>query len=405
VSQRDAPGPIIAVEGISKTFRIYHNPLDRLREAFGRRRLHHEHVALEDVAFTLAPGEAMAFIGRNGAGKSTLLKIVTGIMLPDTGQVRCNGRITGLLELGAGFDPNLSGLQNIRANATLLGLGAQEIEDSVEEIVAFSELGDFIHSPVRTYSSGMAMRLGFSVAVHARPACFIVDEALSVGDARFQQKCLRRIQEFRQAGGSLLFVSHDLNAVKVLCDRAVVLDRGRIVYQGEPEPACLFYQRLLMQLDPPEDAATDTTRYGQGGVRVRAASLTGAQGQDKRFSCGEEVRLRIELESSIDAQHLSLGIMVRDRLGQDIFGTNTHLQKTPLACKAGESLQVEFHLLLNLGPGSYAITFGLHDRDDYTNDVQDWWNNSLAFEVDYAGDMDFVGVCPLPVQGVHVRSG
>jgi lipopolysaccharide transport system ATP-binding protein len=396
--------PVIAVEGVSKTFHIYHNPLDRLREVFTRRKLHHAHQALHDIAFALAPGEAMAFVGRNGAGKSTLLKIITGIMLPDTGQVRCSGRITGLLELGAGFDSNLSGLQNIRANATLLGLRAHEIEGSVEEIVAFSELGDFIHSPVRTYSSGMAMRLGFSVAIHARPTCFIVDEALSVGDARFQQKCLKKIQDFRKAGGSLLFVSHDLNAVKVLCDRAVVLEGGRIAYQGDPEQACLFYQRLLMQLDPPEDAAVDTARYGQGAVRIRAASLTGAHGQDKRFTCGEEVRLRVELESTIDAQHLSLGIMVRDRLGQDIFGTNTHMQKTTIACKAGEAVQVEFHLLLNLGPGGYAVTFGLHDRDDYTNDVQDWWNNSLGFEVDYAGDMDFVGVCPLPVQGIQVKA-
>ncbi|HSV44947.1 MAG TPA: ABC transporter ATP-binding protein [Ramlibacter sp.] len=401
-----APGPIISVQGLSKTFRIYRNPMDRLREAFSRRSLHHEHQALQDVGFELAAGEAMGIVGRNGAGKSTLLKIITGIMLPDAGQVRCVGRVTGLLELGAGFDTNLSGLQNIRANATLLGLRPHDIEASVDEIVAFSELGDYIHSPVRTYSSGMSMRLGFSVAVHALPACFIVDEALSVGDARFQQKCLKKIQEFRKGGGSLLFVSHDLNAVKVLCDRAVVLEGGRIVYQGEPEQACLHYQRLLMQLDPMEEgeAGAGTARYGQGGVRISAASLTGAQGQDRRFACGEEVRLRIELSSSIEAHNLSLGFMVRDRLGQDIFGTNTHLQKTAIACKAGEVLQVEFTVLLNLGPGGYAITFGLHDRDDYTNDVQDWWNNSLAFEVDYAGDMDFVGVCPLPVQGVQVRA-
>lgn len=402
-----AAGPIISVQGISKTFHVYRNPMDRLRELFTRRKLHHAHVALQDVGFELAAGQAMAIVGRNGAGKSTLLKIITGIMLPDAGQVQCSGRITGLLELGAGFDGNLSGLQNIRANATLLGLSAQDIDASVDQIVAFAELGDYIHSPVRTYSSGMAMRLGFSVAVHARPACFIVDEALSVGDARFQQKCLRKIQEFRQAGGSLLFVSHDLNAVKVLCDRAVVLEGGRIVHAGEPEQACLYYQRLLMQMDPADaaDAAgAGTARYGQGGVRISAASLTGAHGQDQRFACGEEVRLRIELAAAIDAQHLSLGFMVRDRLGQDIFGTNTHLQKTAIACKAGQTLQVEFTVLLNLGPGGYAITFGLHDRDDYTNDVQDWWNNSLAFEVDYAGEPDFVGVCPLPVQGVQVRA-
>ena len=394
-------GPIISVQGLSKTFRIYRHPVDRLREMVGRKRLHHEHAALADISFSLAQGEALAIVGRNGAGKSTLLKIITGIMLPDAGQVQCNGQVAGLLELGAGFDGNLTGMQNIRANAVLLGLSHAQVEQAIPEIVAFSELGDYIHAPVRTYSSGMAMRLGFSVAVHAQPACFIVDEALSVGDARFQQKCLQKIKAFRAAGGSLLFVSHDLNAVKVLCDRAIVLDAGRMVFEGQPEPACLAYQKLLMQFD--DEAGVDHSRYGRGEVRIRSAHLGTQDGRTARFHSGEEVRLAIELEASADARNLSLGFMVRDRLGQDIFGTNTHLQRTAIECRAGHSVRVEFTLLLNLGPGGYALTFGLHDRDDYTNDVQDWWNNSLAFEVDYAGEPDFVGVCPLPVSSVHVK--
>ncbi len=392
---------VISVEGLCKTFRIYRNPMDRLREAVGGKPLHHTHVALRDISFSVAAGEALAIVGRNGAGKSTLLKIVTGIMLPDAGHVRSTGKVAGLLELGAGFDGNQSGLQNVRANAALLGLTHAEIEESIPHIVGFSELGDYINAPVRTYSSGMAMRLGFSIAVHARPSCFIIDEALSVGDARFQQKCLQKIQAFRRAGGSLLFVSHDLNAVKVLCDRAIVLEAGSVTYQGEPEVACLTYQKLLMKFD--DASSLDQRRYGQGDVQIRSAELLNQRGDRRRFASGEEVSLRIELESTVDAANLSLGFMVRDRLGQDIFGTNTHLLKTTIECRAGEGLLVEFTLLLNLGPGGYAITVGLHDRDDYTNDVQDWWNNSLTFDVDYAGEPDFVGVCPLPVNSVHVR--
>ena len=392
----------IEVRGLHKAFRIYHNPLDRLREAFGSRVLHQKHQALSDISFAMRPGEALGIVGRNGAGKSTLLKIITGVTLPDAGTVRCEGRVAGLLELGAGFDGNLSGWHNIRANATLLGQSADEIAESLEEIVAFAELGDYIHAPVRTYSSGMAMRLGFSVAIHARPACFIVDEALSVGDARFQQKCLQKIKAFRKSGGGLLFVSHDINAVKVLCDRAIVLEGGKIAYEGEPEAACMAYQRLLMQFDEPASAEA-TRRYGFGEVRIVSARLTNAQGQTGRFASGDDVTLRIEIESSVNASNMSLGFLIRDRLGQDIFGTNTHLLHAAVDCRAGENLSAEFSFALNLGPGSYSLTFGLHDRLQTTDDVQDWWNNSLVFDVDYAGDAYFIGVCPLVVRSVQVR--
>lgn len=396
------PDFVIRVQSISKTFRVYHRPLDRLRERFTRRRLHYEHRALSDISFDLKRGDALAILGANGAGKSTLLKLITGVLLPDSGSIQTQGRIAGLLELGTGFDGNLTGRQNIWANASLLGLQQADILEIFDDIIQFSELGQYLDAPVRTYSSGMVMRLGFSIAIHARPACFVIDEALSVGDARFQQKCLLKIQAFRQAGGSLLFVSHDLNAVKVLCDRAIVLDQGRISFDGPPQEACLIYQKQLMQLGPQGPSQGPSQRYGQSAIRIAAATLENGAGLSHRFPSGEPVILRVQLDTDVDTATLALGFMVRDRLGQDLFGTNTHLHQIDLPLRQGHSAEVSFHFALNLGPGQYTITLGLHDRHNFTDDVQDWWNDSLVFEVDYQGRPDYVGVCPLPVQAIHV---
>lgn len=396
--ERDRPA-IIRVQGLRKTFRVYHRPADRLRELLLRRQLHYEHPALVDIGFELRPGEALAILGANGAGKSTLLKLITGVLLPDAGTIHIHGRIAGLLELGTGFDGNLTGRQNLWNNARLLGLSEAEIARVADDIIQFSELGDYLDAPVRTYSSGMVMRLAFSIAIHTNPTCFVIDEALSVGDARFQQKCLRKIQAFRQAGGSLLFVSHDLNAVKVLCDRAIVLDKGRISFEGDPHAACVAYQKLLMRLGP--DKASQ--RYGKGTIRIVAASLVNAQGLSGRYASGERVTLKVQLDAQVDSSTLTLGFMIRDRLGQDLFGTNTQLHGITLDLKAGQPCHIEFEFLLNIGPGQYTLTLGLHDRDHFTDDVQDWWNDTLTFEVDYSGRPDYVGVCPLPICAIHVH--
>lgn len=393
---------IIEVKGIGKTFRVYQRPLDRLRERLTRKRIHHEHKALIDINFDLRQGDALAILGANGAGKSTLLKLITGVLLPDTGHIRTTGRIAGLLELGTGFDANLTGRQNIWTNAGLLGLNPSDIETIFEDIIQFSELGQYLDAPVRTYSSGMVMRLGFSIAIHARPACFVIDEALAVGDARFQQKCLLKIQAFREAGGSLLFVSHDLNAVKILCDRAIVLNHGRISFDGPPQDACLAYQKQLMQIGTPSGSPTASTRYGKNAIRITAAHLSNRHELTNRFISAEEVTLRVQLSSEVFTKTLALGFMVRDRLGQDIFGTNTQLHKITLDLTPVQPTEVSFHFTLNLGPGQYTITLGLHDKHNYTEDVQDWWNDSLQFEVDYKNRPDYVGVCPLPIHAIHV---
>ena len=210
-----------------------------------RKTLHRKFCALKDLSFEVQEGESLGIVGQNGAGKSTLLKILTGVLFPDSGSIHVDGRITGLLELGTGFNSEFTGVQNIYLNGTLLGMSKEEINERFDAIIAFTELGDFIQEPIKTYSSGMIMRLAFSTAIHAEPKAFVVDEALSVGDTYFQQKCMRKIKEFKADGGSIIFVSHDMNAVKILCDKALLLDHGLKVEEGEPDKVINTYNFLL----------------------------------------------------------------------------------------------------------------------------------------------------------------
>jgi lipopolysaccharide transport system ATP-binding protein len=392
---------IIAVDNLGKAFKQYPNRWSRLLEWMSPRATKHHELkwVLQDISFRIQRGEAVGILGVNGAGKSTLLKLITGTTQPTTGTVHLAGRVAALLELGMGFHPDFTGRQNVSMAGQLLGIANKDIVALMPAIEAFAEIGNYIDQPVRVYSSGMQMRLAFSVATAVRPDILIVDEALSVGDARFQQKCLNRIQEFRKLGSSLLFVSHDLNSVKVLCDRAIVLDGGRISFDGDPQIACLEFQKNIMGL------GNDVTRerYGRGFVRISDVLLINAQGLSGRYNCGDEVSLKITLDAQVDSTTLSLGFMIRDRLGQDLFGTNTRLHGIKLDLKAGHVSTVVFDFLLNLGPGKYAMTIGLHNSDDFTEDVQDWWNDSLVFEVDYQGDANYVGVCPLPICSIEVN--
>lgn len=393
--------PLLALTRVSKAFRLYASPADRLREALLRRACHRDHQALDGVSLEVRPGDAVGVIGRNGAGKSTLLKLVTGVLLPDAGTIRHAGRVTGLLELGTGFDPNLSGRDNIDINARLLGMGAAEVRRKQDAIIAFSELGPFIDAPVRTYSSGMAMRLGFAIAIHADPDCFVVDEALSVGDARFQQKCIARIREFREQGGGILFVSHDVNAVKLVCNRAVVLEAGRLLFDGPPEQAVSRYFRLIagvpagMQMSVREgDGDGD---YGQRRTRIVAATLHDGQGRDTRkFVCGDAVSLRLAVASDDDVA-LNVGFLLRDRFGQDIFGTNTGLLGRRVAFSRGTVSECRFDFPVRLAPGSYSVTLAVHSELTHLHNCQHWLDNALEFEVSAFGAHAFAGVCELPV--------
>jgi lipopolysaccharide transport system ATP-binding protein len=384
---------MIVARNLSKRFRLYRRPADRLKEIILRRPYHHVHEALHDVSFEVAPGRALGIIGHNGAGKSTLLKILTGVLLPDAGCIDIQGRITGLLELGTGFNMELTGRQNILNNGLLLGMTPEEIEARREAIIAFAELGDYIDEPLKTYSSGMAMRLAFAIAIHADPQCFVVDEALSVGDAHFQQKCMRRIREFRAQGGSLIFVSHDLNAVKMLCDDVLVLDHGRVAAYAPPEEAVNVYNRLIARLD--DDPTAPRTGYGTRRAEILQATLRGLQSGGSTVASGEATELCVTLRAHEDIPDLTLGFMIRDRLGQDIHGTNTHLQGIPLKVAGGATYRACWRMPLNIAPGKYTLTLALHRGPDHTHECLHWEDNLLGFEVAGMLGPPFAGLCRL----------
>lgn len=374
---------MIRAEHLCKQFRLYRKPSDRLKELITRRTFHTQYQALEDISFTVEDGQTLGIIGQNGAGKSTLLKILTGVLMPDSGQVDISGRITGLLELGTGFNMELSGLENIRANAMLLGMSTQEVQGRRDQIIAFAELGEFIHEPLKTYSSGMVMRLAFSVAIHANPSCFVVDEALSVGDAYFQQKCMRAIQEFRAQGGSILFVSHDMSAVKALCDHAILLEHGRILDEGLPKDVVDHYHARLLDRSHEGQAPTVINRaprdrsavasskdepaaplIGTGEVELLGLELRDERGQViEHITSERHLWIRVRLRAKRDLEKPHYGIGIRNRFGHSVFETNTYcMGKTPPAAARGEEVQIEWTLRANLAKGDYSITVGVGNR-------------------------------------------
>lgn len=392
---------MITVTELHKSFKMFARPVDRLLEALTQRSRHHTHVALEDVSFSVREGEVLGVLGRNGAGKSTLLKLMTGVLLPDAGSIHIDGRVTGLLELGTGFNPELTGAQNIVANALMLGMSRAEIDARYHEIIEFSELGEYIDEPLRTYSSGMVMRLGFAVAIHADPACFLVDEALSVGDGYFQQKCMKRIRQFKERGGAILFVSHDLNAVKVLCDRALVLDGGRVVHEGEPEGAVNLYNRIMARQAEEEEGrqqARHPDAYGTGQVEVVRAHARGILSDSPTLSSGETLELELEMLAQDDLEDVALGVLIRDRFGQDIFGINTHQQQGPFQLVRGERRTVRLAIEAAIAPGKYTITLALHSGDHHLDDCYWWHDAMLQFEIAGYRGSKFSGICRLPCE-------
>ena len=264
----------ITIDHVSKMYKLYRKPSDRLKDSLGltRKKCYQEHYALSDVSFDIKKGETIGIIGTNGAGKSTLLKIITGVLSPTSGEVRTQGRISALLELGAGFNGEYTGMENIYLNGTMMGFTDQEIDARVEDILAFADIGDFIHQPVKTYSSGMFVRLAFAVAINIDPEILIVDEALSVGDVFFQAKCYRKFEDFKKAGKTILFVSHDLGSISRYCDRVVLLDHGRMLAEGGPKEMVNLYKRLIVHQGPA--AAGQTAGRGHGSPCRSACSFT-----------------------------------------------------------------------------------------------------------------------------------
>ncbi len=399
----------IVVKNLGKKYKRYPNRWARLREwlSFGRSVHHQESWILRNLNFELADGESLGIIGVNGAGKSTLLKLLTRTSAPSEGTVEVQGRVSALLELGMGFHQDFSGRVNALMTCQMMGYSSEEAHGLIEEIREFSELGDYLEQPVRVYSTGMQVRLAFSAATVTRPGILIVDEALSVGDAYFQHKCIRRIRDYRDQGTTLLFVSHDPGAVKSLCQRAILLDGGSIIKDGVPDMVLDYYNSVIARKNNDEEirqAAGEgggvSTRSGNGKARIRSVDITRKDGSSVRsFLVGEQVVLccRVEFYSEIECP--TVGILLRDRMGNDVYGTNTsHLGYRDISVKEGDSIDVAFSLPLNVGPGNYSVCMAVHGGDSHLEENCDWWDRCLALQVMPGKEPPFVGVAALPVE-------
>jgi lipopolysaccharide transport system ATP-binding protein len=391
----------IRVTGLSKAYKQYPNRWSRLAEwliPFSPIR-HHPHWVLQDVAFEIAPGEAVGIVGVNGAGKSTLLKMITGTTQPTCGHVQLEGRVAALLELGMGFHADFTGRQNAIMAGQLLGMHVEEIEALMPEIERFAEIGDAIDHPVRTYSSGMQMRLAFSVATARRPDILIVDEALSVGDAYFQHKSFDRIRSFRKAGTTLLIVSHDRSAIQSICDSAILLEKGRMVMHGTPEAVMDYYNALLAERE-----GQTVRQEALSGGQVSTISGTGEAGilsvrlldeNDRPIDAaevGQPVVLEVKVEVRQDIERLVLGFMIKDRLGQAMYGINTHRQDKALTdLQAGERVTYRFAFVMGLGKGNYSVALSLSRLDSHLDRNYEWRDYGLVFHVINNRHEDFVG--------------
>ena len=311
------PGRIV-VDRVSRRFRVYPKAQRTLKDAFvsfGRGQAS-DVWALRDVSLEIEPGAAVGLVGRNGSGKSTLLRIVSGIIKPTSGRLEVGGRVASLLELGAGFHPDFTGRENVYLNGSIHGLSRARVRELMDEIVAFAELEKFIDLPVRTYSSGMYMRLGFAVAAHIQSDVLLLDEVFAVGDEQFQRKCFGKVAEFKGRGGTIVFVSHDAQAVERLCDRAVLLRQGEVAFDGETREAIAEYRRLLGADQHPDELQAGLREWGSGEARIESAELLDADGETRvQFAAGERatVRLVISAQDSVVAPHVSLE--VRDEGG------------------------------------------------------------------------------------------
>lgn len=398
----------ITVTNLGKAYKQYPTRWSRLREWLtpGKREYHHTKWVLQGINFTVQPGEAVGIIGINGAGKSTLLKLITGTTQPTTGSVHIAGRVAAMLELGMGFHPDFTGRQNAFMAGQLLGIPSEDIARLMPEIEAFAEIGDYIDQPVRVYSSGMQMRLAFSVATAIRPDILIVDEALSVGDAYFQHKSFDRIREFRKQGTTLLIVSHDKQAIQSICDRAILLNAGRLAMEGEPEAVMDFYNAMLADHQNQEvrqevrDDGKVQTISGTGEATVQDIALLDATGKRLEVvDVGQAVTLRVDVKAHADLDRLVLGYGIKDRLGQVMYGTNTDLTKQPLhAVTAGDVIRFEMSFAANLGPGTYSVQTALVSTDTHLVNNYEWRDLALVFNVININKSHFAGVAWMPPQ-------
>ena len=396
--------PALVVDNIGKAYVKYGSELHRFARWFGFSITpQSEHWAVRNISFRVDRGQSLGIIGQNGAGKSTLLKMITGTTRPTEGRIEVYDKVSALLELGLGMNPELTGRENAIHSAGLMGLPQALIRELVPAIEAFAEVGEYFDQPMRTYSSGMQMRVAFSVATAVRPEVLIVDEAMAVGDTYFVHKCFQRIREFRAAGTTLLIVSHDLTAIQGLCDRAILLDGGRLILDGDPQEVFDYYNALIADK---ENQTVRTTRsiYGQAtesgsgeAVFEELELLDNSNRPVEYVAVGQPVTLRARVRVRNAVDRLVYGYMIRDRLGQPVFGTNTHY--TDQACpdlNPGDEIEFAAQFPMNLGPGSYSVSVALTSTETHLVKNYQWRDLALVFTVANLDQPQFIGTAWVP---------
>ena len=390
----------IRVQDVTKLYKLYDKPSDRFKESLGlsKKIKYREHYALHNLNFDVQKGECVGIIGTNGAGKSTILKIITGVLNPTSGNVEINGRISALLELGAGFNMEYTGLENIYLNGTMIGFSRSEIDQKLDDILSFADIGDFIHQPVKTYSSGMFVRLAFAVAINIDPEILIVDEALSVGDVFFQAKCYKKFEDFKQQGKTILFVSHDLGSISKYCDRVVLLNKGQKLAEGKPKEMVDMYKKVLvgqLDLDHVEEEQENMAKspnieqilnkksedgtwkrqltnnqnaieYGDKKAEIVDYAILDDQGNiTNSVEKGKDFYIRMKVRMNEPIQLPIFAYSIKDSKGPEITGTNTMYEKTNF--EVGKIMEVTFRQKMSLQGGEYLLSLGCtsFEADDF----------------------------------------
>lgn len=382
----------ISVENVSKVYKLYEKPSDRMKEALGFKKVPvKEHFALDRVSFQVGRGETVGIIGTNGSGKSTILKIITGVLNPTGGRVEIDGRISALLELGAGFNMEYTGIENIYLNGTMMGFSNEEIEARMDDILNFADIGEFVHQPVKTYSSGMFVRLAFAVAINIEPEILIVDEALSVGDVFFQSKCYHKFEEFKRMGKTILFVSHDLSSISKYCDRVVLLDKGHKRAEGAPKQIVDMYKKLLVnQLNSDEGPDTvsgkkavntaisdevqgdrsewkrslvlnpQIVEYGEKQAEIIDFAVLDKAGQiSNAVEKGETCTIKMKVRTNREVENPIFAFTIKNLQGTEITGTNSYFEGQEIGdLPAGVEKEITFEQEMNLQGGEYLISLG-----------------------------------------------
>ena len=405
-SETPSTGAVVTLRNLSKKYPIYERPSHKLLEllTWGRRQFHREFWALKDIDLEVSPGTTLGVIGQNGSGKSTLLQLVAGILTQTRGDRFVNGTVSALLELGSGFNLEFTGRENVFMGGAIMGLNQRQMEEKLDEILEFAEIGDFIDRPVKTYSTGMFMRLAFSVAIHVDPDILLVDEALAVGDLIFQHRCFNRVRRLKAEGKTILFVSHDLQAVTQFCDRAILLDAGQKLADGTPDEVVQRYRALIFEREqraagqgevasggdqdnsvPVVDVIPRVhNRYGNKGAEIQGIILYSLDGEVlNQAQIGEDVQLVISARIHSSISNPIIGFTVRDRLGVEITSSNTAYEGLHLpAAEPGDILTVGFRIQLpQLHPGSYSISPAIAQGNIWEHSIEDWIDNAYIFDL------------------------